>query len=198
MTLAAYLHDSTTYTTRRPCRSSHRLAGCWSSSTKVAARVIAGFRARTGHRHEIKFSKSNNEMRDKFFAAVAGCPFSIRALVVDKERIRGTRLQTDHDEFYRFFISQLARRAAGALTEVNMSIDGSGGAQFQRALRRQLSHDLQGKISGFRLADSRRDDFIQLADMCVGAVARAFRPHNRSDRWLRMIEPRVDDIWEFK
>jgi len=45
------------------------------------------------------------------------------------------------------------------------------------------------------MTDSARDPLTQLADMCVGAIARAYRDRPQADRWLKMLRPRIDDIW---
>jgi hypothetical protein len=65
-------------------------------------------------------------------------------------------------------------------------------------MMRRLRKDLSGRLIDLRFVDSRCDDFIQLADMCVGAVARAFRSPGQGDRWLRMLEPRTEEIWQFR
>jgi len=39
---------------------------------------------------------------------------------------------------------------------------------------------------------------IQLADMCVGAVARAAREPVEGNRWLRMLGSRVENVWRFR
>jgi uncharacterized protein YcsI (UPF0317 family) len=99
-------------------------------SARRTERSIEQYRVHTGHRDEIKFSRSSNRARDDFFAAVSGCPFRIRALVVEKERVENALLRVDHEAFYSFFIGQLARRAAGSLKDVKLSVDGSGSAHF--------------------------------------------------------------------
>lgn len=160
-------------------------------------RAIQEFRRRRAHHHEIKFSRCANEVRDQFFAAVAGCPFRIRALVVEKTCPRSAALGANHEAFYSFFVRELARRAAGSLRNLRLSIDGSGSTQFQLAMKRDIRRELRGGLASLRMVDSRRDDLVQLADMCVGAVARAFRARNETDRWLRMLESRIEDISYF-
>jgi hypothetical protein len=65
-------------------------------------------------------------------------------------------------------------------------------------MKRRLRRELSGRLIDLQFVDSRRDDFIQLADMCVGAVARAFRSQSQCDRWLKLLQPRIDEIWEFR
>jgi len=47
---------------------------------------------RRRHTHEFKFSKCRDDARDGFFAAVRDCPFSVRAVVVEKGRARSPDL----------------------------------------------------------------------------------------------------------
>jgi uncharacterized protein DUF3800 len=65
-------------------------------------------------------------------------------------------------------------------------------------MKRQLRRDLGVRLSNLRFLDSKNDDFIQLADMCVGAVARAFRTRREGDRWLTLLQGRIDEIWQFR
>jgi hypothetical protein len=159
---------------------------------------IAQFRARAHHHHEIKFAKSNDRVRDMFFEAVCDCPFRLRVMIVEKNEVRDTLLNDDREVFYEVCIGKLVRRAASRLHDVKLSVDGSGSAPFRRAMKRRLRRDLSGRLVDLRFVDSRGDDFIQLADMCVGAVARAFRSQHSGDRWLKLLRPRIDDIWQFR
>jgi len=84
------------------------------------------------------------------------------------------------------------------LANARVRIDGSGDREFQRALKLYLRRELPGKISDVRMVDSKRDNLMQLADMCVGAVARSFRKSEERGRWVRMLRPRVEDIWQFR
>jgi hypothetical protein len=79
-------------------------------------------------------------------------------------------------------------------------IDGSGERTFRRDLRKHLvRHTAPGAIRDVRLKASHGDPLVQLADMCVGAVARSYRD-DRSDphRWRDMLKPKLDDVWEFR
>ncbi len=39
---------------------------------------------------------------------------------------------------------------------------------------------------------------MQFADMCIGAVARSYRDREEGGRWVRMLRPRIEDIWQFR
>lgn len=55
------------------------------------------------------------------------------------------------------------------------------------------------KVAKVRFADSRRDNLIQLVDMCTGAIARSYRA-DRADarRWRTMLALKIADIWDFR
>ena len=149
---------------------------------------------------EFKFNKCNNKIRDLFFEAVSPCDFTVRAIVVKKELIFSSRLKTSKEGFYEYFVKQMMKHDDGALCNAKVAIDGSGDRAFRRdlnaALRRRLG---KGTIKEVRFKDSESDLLIQLADMCVGAIARSYRK-NRVDawRWRKMLGGHVDDVWDFK
>ena len=66
--------------------------------------VIAESPVRRVHKpKEFKFNRCSDETRDLFFEAVAGCPFSVRAIAVKKEIIYSPRLISDKERFYEIF-----------------------------------------------------------------------------------------------
>lgn len=163
-------------------------------------RLIEASPARGLHKGEFKFSKSRDEVRDLFFAAVANAPFRVRAIVVDKAVIHSPQLRTDKESFYEFFVKQMLRHDNGRLDNARVIIDGSGDREFRQklsaAIRRRVR---EGAVRGCRFSDSRNDPLIQLADMCAGAIARSCRTDRRDrDRWRTMLRPRLDDVWQFQ
>lgn len=161
--------------------------------------LIRDLRERERVALEFKFSKSSNDIRDKFFNAVARCEFRVRALVVRKSVIRSGRLRTDKESFYRYFVGQLVRHDNDRLADAKVVIDGSGEQTFRRDLATQLRRTGEGAVRDVRLKDSKGDPLVQLADMCVGAIARSYR-EERPDarRWRQKLAPKIDDVWEFR
>lgn len=150
------------------------------------------------HAAEFKFSKTSADRRDQFFQAVAGCPFRVLALVVCKDRVYSPHLRTNQDAFYNYFLRLLLGAGEG-IADARIRLDGSGGRDFERALKGYLRRQLGGRIKDFRMVDSERDQLAQLADMCVGAIARSYR-ENRPDpsRWRTLLRPRIDNVWDFR
>lgn len=167
-------------------------------AARVTQHQIDTYRARTGHRSEIRFSRSSDRARDAFFEAMRDCPFKCCALIVEKERIPDGALRVAGDSFHGFFIAELIRHAASRLTNVKVNVDGVGGNKFRQVLTKAIRRALPDDFVQLRLIDSRRDDLIQLADMCVGAIARAARDPVDGDCWLRMLGSRVENVWRYR
>ena len=167
---------------------------------RLANHAIETLRAGWPGIQEFKFSKCSHDVRDAFFETVAPFDFRVRTLVVRKELIHSGRLRTDKQAFYRFFVKNMIKFDNGRLTQARVIIDGSGERTFRRDLQTHLRHHANdGAIKDVRMKDSRGDSLVQLADMCVGAVARSYRP-DRADhsRWRRMLRGKLDDVWEFE
>lgn len=160
---------------------------------------IADLKQRLQINGEIKFSKSPDEVRDQFFAAVRNQEFRARMLVVEKQRLYSERLKRDSDCFYNFFLRLLMSHDHDTLRDARIKVDGSGDRRFKRELASYLRRELaQGKVASLRFVDSRNDNLIQLADMCAGAVLRARRSDDRRDaRWMRQLGPRLENVWDF-
>ena len=82
------------------------------------------------------------------------------------------------------------------LIDAKVVIDGSGDRTFKREMARYLKANTSpGSIKEVKFSDSKRDRMVQLADMCVGAIARAQRPDRiDSGRWLKILKPKIENI----
>lgn len=166
----------------------------------VTQKAIEQSAARRFHKGEFSFTGCGFRARDSFFECVQHCPFTVRAIVVRKQRIYSPRLQTDKDKFYEYFVKCMMQYDNNVLRDARVIIDGSGDRVFRRnlhaALRRRIG---SGAIKEIRFKDSHRDPLLQLADMCAGAIARSFRTDRKNfDRWRKMLANHIADIWEFK
>jgi hypothetical protein len=162
-------------------------------------KVILRALERLGIRPEFKFNKCRAELRDSFFAAVADCRFRMRAVVVRKEIVGSARLRNSPESFYHFFLKTMMRFDERALVDARVIVDGSGDRKFKRKLGAHIRQHLQrGAVTEVKFKDSRNEPLLQLADMCVGAIARAYRSDSKSTtRWSAYLSDRIDDLWEF-
>jgi Protein of unknown function (DUF3800) len=135
------------------------------------------------HKTEFKFNKCSDDIRDRFFSDVCRLPFTVRAIVVRKERIYSPRLKSDKESFYEFFVRMMMTHDNGILQNARVIIDGSGDRKFRLTLksepRRRTSNDAVKDVS---LKNSENDVLVQLADMCAGAIARSYR-NDRPRPW---------------
>lgn len=173
---------------------------CDVGAAQQAAAAIEELRTRWPTVTEFKFSKASNDLRDQFFETVKHLDFRVRCLVVEKEKIYSPRLRSDKEQFYRFFVKSMLKFDNGRLADAKVVIDGSGERTFRLDLQTHLRrHTPEGAIKSVRMKDSKNDPLIQLADMCVGAVARSFREDRAdSSRWRAMLRSKLDDIWRFQ
>lgn len=169
-------------------------------SARTAEKAISDAKARLRVVKEFKFNATADPVRRGFFDAIGSCEFRVRALVVDKARIRSMHLKTHKEQFYGYFVRQMMTWDGGRLRGAHVRIDGSGDRTFKREfvsyLRRQLTAD---RMKSCEFSDSSRDLLIQLADMVVGAIARSYR-QDRPDKdlWRQMLAKKIDDVWDFE
>ncbi len=151
---------------------------------------------------EFKFSSCGDRVRAGFFKAVAPCQFVVRALVVDKAKIRSDHLQENTKRFYNFFVQMLLRHDGGVLAGARIKIDKCGDRRFKDQLNSYLRRQLPaGQVARLKFVDSCSDNLLQLADMCSGAILRAVRADDRRDgQWLRALESghKIQNIWHFQ
>jgi hypothetical protein len=171
-----------------------------SNASRATEQAIRDAKARLRVAKEFKFNTTSRPVRDGFFRAVAGSPFRVRAIVVNKAMIRSANLRSNKERFYGFFVRQMMAHDGGRLRQADVRIDGSGDRAFKREfasyLRRQLGAD---RLKSCSFSDSRRDPLIQLADMAAGAVARSYRTDRPDkDTWRNMLAGKIDDVWEFR
>lgn len=169
------------------------------AAAKETEDIIRDVMRKMDIRPEFKFNKCRPDVRDAFFSAVRNCSFRVRAIVVEKEIIHSPHLRSGKENFYQYFVRLMMTHDGGSLENATVVIDGSGDQKFRQALKTRLRRQLGHKMKELRLHDSRRDALVQLADMCCGAIARSYRADRKdSDRWRRMLQPRIEDVWPFQ
>lgn len=165
-----------------------------------ASDIIEAARTTLRIRTEFKFNKCSGQVKDGFFAMVAPCKFTVRAIVVDKAKIYSDNLREHKEMFYNFFVKSLLQHDHNALIGARVKIDGSGDREFKRELAAYLKRESTGgKIVSVKFVESHRDNLIQLADMVAGAIARSYRVDDRNepDRWRKMLNSKVRNVWNF-
>lgn len=171
-----------------------------SDHAREADQAICALREKWNVKPEFKFSKARNEVRDAFFECVRGLEFRVRALVVPKEQIYSGYLRSNKEAFYSFFVQRMIQFDNNRLRNARVTIDGSGERTFRRDLQTHLKKNSSpGAIKDIRLKDSKNDALVQMADMCVGAIARSYRDDKPDrNRWRAQLGSHIDDVWTFR
>jgi hypothetical protein len=169
-------------------------------NAEKASNNICKLRESLGVKPEFKFNKSSNKTRDIFFETIGQHKFKVRALVAEKRIIYSQYLRSRKQNFYNFFVRNLMAYDGQNLNNAIVKIDGSGNKEFQKVMLGYLRNQIgSSKVNKFKTVDSKKDNLIQLADMVVGAIARSYNENRKNGyRWLKMLEPRIDNIWLFK
>ena len=139
---------------------------------------------------EFKFNKLDNDRRRAFFAGVRDCRFTVSAVVVEKRKVVSADLRTSPLSFHRFSIGELIKNETGVLRNARIVIDGKADRSFSQALQSYLKTQASSQVvKSVKFRDSRKDKLLQLADMSVGGIARAFKPNaSHADQWMRELE----------
>ena len=151
---------------------------------------------------EFRFFKSSKKVREAFLRAVSPYKFEVRSLVVDKSKIKSDELKNSKESFYSYFI-KTALKYSGSINDARIKIDGSGDRAFRKSfltyLRRELNSSQRKIIKNCKLADSKGNVLIQMADMIAGSVRRSYDVKAKdSGIYKDIIKKHIADEWLFK
>lgn len=152
---------------------------------------------------EFKFNKSSKKTRVEFLRAVVEYKFRIRSIVIDKALIYSYELKEDKNSFYSYAIKSLLKYNNNSILNASIKIDGSGDRVFRRNflayLRRNLNSKQSKIVKNCKLAESKSNVLIQLADMIAGSVRRSYEIDKTDHRLYKsIIKKRIEDEWKFK
>ena len=117
--------------------------------------------------YEIKFNKLKKSLKIEFLETIKDSKFRVRSIVVEKEIIYSTALQTDKRKYYSFFLKKVLEKNNNTILNAKLRLDGLGEREFKKAmtsyLRRELNHDISNKImDNLKFVDSKKDVLIQV------------------------------------
>jgi len=173
------------------------------ADAKAAVERIRLFRTERGwsQHHELKFHTMRRDLVKEFLRVMVEFKFRVRAVVVDKQRVQSHQLRTKPAAFYNFIVKEMLTRDE-SLSAAQVKLDGEAGRSHKRHMvsyfRREVNRGSR-RIAEFGLADSSRDDLIQLADVVAGSIYRS-RLSGKTDRaeFIAILRRRIEDIWEFE
>ncbi len=150
---------------------------------------------------EFKFNKTKKDYVREVLRRVAKYDFVIRAIVMDKAKIRSYELRNKQDSFYNYTIKEVLAKT-DSLVKADIRLDGHSGRQYRKSAAAYFRREINAgskKVSKVRFVDSHSNNLIQLADLVAGAINRSFQNDKTdSQDYLNIIKSRVEDIWRFK
>lgn len=177
------------------------------TEAEATARCIRDYRDDTlkkGRDFQFHFTNCRRDWRLGLLSAVRDCPFAVRAIVMQKDRIwEGTQLRRSGEYFYNFTVRQLLTHSFGKIEDAKLFVDGGAGRESLKRmvtyLRQQCRRHNQNVFRDIKFVRKNEGNvLVQLADMVTGAIARSYR-QDKGDRELyrKAIQPRLQDVWEF-
>lgn len=153
-----------------------------------------------GVNFEFKFNKSSKELRRSFLYIIKDCKFRIRALILDKEKVRDINLQYSSPDFYKHFIKELLLRNKDILNYAKVRIDSYEDRPFKRSFTVYLRKNLKSydfKIKDIKFLDSKKDNLIQMVDMIVGSIKRYYLKQKTDFNYYKpLIDSKIEKIFE--
>jgi hypothetical protein len=167
------------------------------ADAQIVEAAIRATKARLGLVPPLKFKACRPEVKDALFAALAGLPFAVRAVVVRKSLVASPRLRADEDRFQRFFVQRLLAYGGAMLDKARVAVDGTCDRAFRKALAVRLARRLAPRPFSVTFSRPESDLLVQLADLCAGAVARSYRTGaGDGARWRGLLGAHLQEVRE--
>ena len=164
---------------------------------------ISQLREELGYAHdfEFHFTENSHRVRLAFLEAVKAFDFQYTAVGVNKfsEKLPPALKQGDA-ELYKYISSLALTSSLPYLDSAILIIDKSGSKAFQTSLRRYIREELDDKkrekIKKIKPQESRKNNLLQLADYCVGILARKMRNKKDWEKYYSYISPKELSVIE--
>ena len=149
---------------------------------------------------EFKFNKTDKQIIRTLLAKVSAYNFRIRAICIDKARIRATHLTDSQEHFYNYAIMKALENTPG-LNFASIKIDGHSSREYKQSAKtyfRQHLNTGERRVAKLKFVDSKKDVLVQLADLVAGSILRSTRK-DKTDAmdYYNEIKKRIEDVWDF-
>jgi hypothetical protein len=152
-----------------------------------------------GLRREFKYSQADEARRRALLEEPRRHDVAICATAVNKALIAGRPETARQELFYEDVICRSVERHRDQFSETILTLDeyirGKRQRGFNTRLRQAVNTGGKRRVIEIKHQKSKTNGLIQVTDMVAGAIYRA-RAHN-DDRFLRIIQPRVHDVWDW-
>lgn len=170
-----------------------------------AALIIKKYRKELGwgSDREFKFNKTRKVYIQELLQRLSSCNFRIRAICIDKSKIRSDELKNKQDSFYNYTIKEVLSKTS-TLNNADIRLDGHSGREYKKSaiayFRREVNSSSK-KITKVRFVNSHTNVLIQLADLAAGSILRSTQKEKTdSNIYLDILKKsgRVEDVWYFQ
>ncbi len=139
---------------------------------------------------EFHFNKLRKDLRVKFLDAVVPYNWFYLVITVNKKKLYSQGFKFAKS-FYKYAVKLVFLNASQYLQSATVVFDGRDSRRFQRQLatylRQQINIGESRKIAKVKVQKSHRNNLLQLADMVVGSMARAYRKEKEDRKVYRRI-----------
>ncbi len=161
--------------------------------------LIESLRIKMGIKSEFKFSRLSSPNKLLFFQELAECDFSYWSVVINKAKLSGKGFQYK-DPFYKYACKLVCLNARESLENSIVVIDGSGSREFRQQFQSYLKKNVNDKeddcpkIKKVKIAESHKNNLLQLADMVCGAVARSYTEKSDSNIYRKILSKKERSV----
>jgi hypothetical protein len=150
---------------------------------------------------EFKFNKTKKDITSELLKRLQSGNYRIRAICMDKSKIRSHELRHKQGSFYNYAIKEVLSKT-NDLHGADIRLDGHSGREYRKGAITYLKREINSKskkISRVKFVDSKTNNLIQLADLVAGSILRS-KQSDKSDanRYIGIIKPRIEDVWDFR
>lgn len=149
---------------------------------------------------EFKFHKSRPSIKRKFLDTVTKYPFRIRAIVVEKGRVRNKFKEGSKETFFNHIVMTALRESDGTIRNAKLRFDERGGRRVRNEMRAYLSREMDNKTKkiflDLKFIDSKKDNLVQLADMVAGTIAAYYKGTEKE--LFSLLQKRIEDVFEYR
>lgn len=187
--------------------SSHFVIACLIFDDPIdaeeSALVLKKYRRELGwdSRYEFKFNKMAKKHIKEILTRVSRCNFRIRAICIDKKRIRSYELRNNVVSFYNYAIKEVLAKT-DSIGNAKIRLDGHADREYKRAASSYLRKEVNlssAKISKIKFVDSKTDNLIQLTDLIAGSLLRSTQSNKTDNKvYKEIIKNKIEDLWFFK
>jgi hypothetical protein len=153
------------------------------------------------HDFEFHFTENSDTIRKRFLEAISEYDFRYIAVAINKFSDKlPQELQRKHSALYKYVCGVVLSSGMPYLKSAILIMDKSGSKAFHTSLRKYLREELEdsdgSKIKKYKAQESHKNNLLQLADCCVGVLARKLNDKKGWEDYYKYISKKEIDFIE--